>query len=71
MIYGHSHENTIDNYKGKFLINPGSFTGTYSSLGSEVNACFSLLSFQGDEITVYTYEIADELIVTKTLISKN
>lgn len=71
LIYGHSHENTIDKYNDKYLINPGSFTGAYSTLASEVNPCFSLLTFQGDEITVYAYELSDELIVTKTIINKS
>jgi vacuolar protein sorting-associated protein 29 len=71
LIYGHTHENTIDKYKSMYLINPGSFTGAYSSFTSEVNPTFTLLAFQGDEIIAFSYDLADELVVSRTILSKS
>ena len=36
LIHGHTHEFGVQQYDGKYFINPGSATGAYSALNSNV-----------------------------------
>ncbi len=37
LVTGHTHQNSVLEYEGKFFVNPGSITGAYSPLKRYVN----------------------------------
>ena len=66
LIHGHTHEFGVQQYDGKYFINPGSATGAYSALNSNVVPSFILMAVQGDEIVIFNYMIAnDELKIDR------
>ena len=44
LIHGHTHEFGVQQYDGKYFINPGSATGAYSALNSNVAPSFILMA---------------------------
>jgi vacuolar protein sorting-associated protein 29 len=56
-VTGHTHKMGVDTHEGCLLINPGSATGAYSGLLSEVLPSFCLLDVQDSKLTVYVYEL--------------
>ena len=44
LIHGHTHEPSIQQYDGKYFINPGSATGSYSAMNSNVIPSFILMA---------------------------
>ena len=66
LIHGHTHEFGVQQYDGKYFVNPGSATGSYSALSSSVAPSFILMAVQGDEIVIFNYMIAnDELKIDR------
>lgn len=71
LITGHSHKNEVNEYEGKWFINPGSITGAYSSLTIDVVPSFILLAIQGNKVVTYVYELhGDRVDVSKSEFSK-
>lgn len=72
LISGHTHQNSTTEYEGKWFINPGSITGAYSPLNSDVNASFICMIIQGDKAVNYVYELNgdDEFDIQQTQFSK-
>jgi vacuolar protein sorting-associated protein 29 len=71
LITGHTHRNEVNEYEGKWFINPGSITGAYSSLTSDVVPSFILLAIQGTKVVTYVYELhGDQVDVSKSEFSK-
>eukprot|EP00638_Chattonella_subsalsa_P016634 CAMPEP_0117832124 /NCGR_PEP_ID=MMETSP0949-20121206/9522_1 /TAXON_ID=44440 /ORGANISM="Chattonella subsalsa, Strain CCMP2191" /LENGTH=194 /DNA_ID=CAMNT_0005673501 /DNA_START=14 /DNA_END=598 /DNA_ORIENTATION=- len=71
LITGHTHQNSVEESEGKFYINPGSITGAYSCLSSEITPSFILLAIQGAKVVVYVYTLEnDEVKVDKKEFSK-
>lgn len=60
LVSGHTHKNQISTYDGKYFINPGSATGSYSALNSSSTASFILMAVQGDNVTAFIYETRGE-----------
>ena len=60
LIHGHTHEFGVQQYDGKYFINPGSATGAYSALNSQVVPSFILMAIQGDEIVIFNYMLVDD-----------
>jgi vacuolar protein sorting-associated protein 29 len=56
LVTGHTHKNEVNEYEGKWFINPGSVTGAYSALDSDVVPSFILLAIQGNKVVTYVYE---------------
>lgn len=56
LITGHTHRNTTRVYEGAWFLNPGSITGAYSSLQTEVVPSFILMSITDNQVTNYVYE---------------
>ena len=56
-VTGHTHKMSVDTHEGTLLINPGSATGAYSGLLSEVTPSFCLLDVQESKLTVYVYQL--------------
>ena len=72
LISGHTHQNEIHQIEDKWFINPGSITGAYSTLATEVVPSFILLAVQGPKVVVYQYELQDgEVSVSKREILKD
>mmetsp|Transcript_31857 Transcript_31857/g.58405 ORF Transcript_31857/g.58405 Transcript_31857/m.58405 type:complete len:190 (-) Transcript_31857:51-620(-) len=57
LISGHTHRHSVEEFGGKFLINPGSVTGASNSAGEQnLQPSFMLMQVQGSAVTLYTYE---------------
>ena len=71
LISGHTHQNEVNEYEGKWYINPGSITGAYSTISTEVTPSFILLAIQGSKVVTYVYELnGDQVDVSKSEFSK-
>jgi vacuolar protein sorting-associated protein 29 len=57
LITGHTHKNEVTEYEGKWFINPGSITGAYSSMTSDVTPSFILMIVKDDKVSTYVYEL--------------
>jgi len=57
LISGHTHQFSVTTVDAKCLINPGSATGAYSSIASEIQPSFVLLAIQGNTAIIYVYKI--------------
>lgn len=74
LLSGHTHNNSVNVYDGKYYINPGSLSGAYSYNNPDPIPSFILMVIQGDFTVVYLYELTDELKrfeVTKMEFTKN
>jgi len=66
MITGQTHKFEAYEFGDKFFINPGSATGAYSGLTSDVNPSFVLMDIQGSNVVTFVYQlINDEIRITK------
>ena len=71
LVTGHTHKNEVNEYEGKWFINPGSVTGAYSALDSDVVPSFILLAIQGNKVVTYVYELKnDKVEVSKSEFEK-
>ena len=46
LISGHTHELAIEQYDGRYLVNPGSTTGAFSGINSAPRPSFLLMNVQ-------------------------
>jgi vacuolar protein sorting-associated protein 29 len=66
LITGHTHKFQAFEHEEKFYINPGSITGAYSPLESNVTPSFVLLDIQQSTVIAYVYQlIGDEVKVER------
>jgi len=71
LISGHTHKNEVNEYEGKWFINPGSITGAYSALDADVIPSFILLAVQGNRVVTFVYELhGDKVEVSKSEFQK-
>jgi vacuolar protein sorting-associated protein 29 len=71
LVSGHTHAASTESVDGRHFINPGSATGAYSPISSEVRPSFVILALQGKDATCFLYELVDGNVnVTKGNISK-
>jgi vacuolar protein sorting-associated protein 29 len=71
LITGHTHVNEVQEYEDRWLINPGSITGAYSCMTTEVVPSFMLLAIQGPKVVTYVYELkGDSCEVSRSEFSK-
>lgn len=71
LITGHTHKFEAYKYEDKFFINPGSATGAYSGMTSDVIPTFVLMDIQGTSVTTYVYQLVnDEVKVEKIKFDK-
>lgn len=74
LIHGYTSVNSFQNYEGKYYINPGSLTGSYSPLVVDANPSFVFLVINGDVGIVYLYELnsgSKKFDISKFEITKN
>eukprot|EP00614_Pseudopedinella_elastica_P023355 CAMPEP_0172632196 /NCGR_PEP_ID=MMETSP1068-20121228/183174_1 /TAXON_ID=35684 /ORGANISM="Pseudopedinella elastica, Strain CCMP716" /LENGTH=152 /DNA_ID=CAMNT_0013443525 /DNA_START=300 /DNA_END=758 /DNA_ORIENTATION=- len=62
LISGHTHKSEVKEYEGKWFINPGSVTGAYSGLESEILPSFILLAIQGNKVVTYVYKLVNNKV---------
>mmetsp|Transcript_21311 Transcript_21311/g.67420 ORF Transcript_21311/g.67420 Transcript_21311/m.67420 type:complete len:184 (-) Transcript_21311:129-680(-) len=66
LVTGHTHQFKAYKYEDRFLINPGSATGAYSSMSPDSKPSFVLMDIDGGRVVVYVYELrGEELKVEK------
>ncbi len=74
LLAGHTHNNSVSIYDGKYFINPGSISGAYSPMNPSAVPSFVLMVIQGDYAIVYLYELVDsnkKFVVAKMEFTKN
>eukprot|EP00270_Netrium_digitus_P006067 TRINITY_DN1826_c0_g1_i1.p1 TRINITY_DN1826_c0_g1~~TRINITY_DN1826_c0_g1_i1.p1 ORF type:complete len:206 (-),score=52.23 TRINITY_DN1826_c0_g1_i1:150-767(-) len=60
LITGHTHEFKAYKHNGRLLINPGSATGAYNSVGGgSHNPSFVLMDMDKQRVVVYVYELVN------------
>lgn len=71
LISGHTHRNQVNEFGGRWFINPGSITGAYSPVEADAVPSFILLAVQGAKCVTYVYELhGDQVEVSKSEFSK-
>lgn len=55
LLYGHTHSQKHFEVDGRLFVNPGSITGAFSTVESDVTPSFVLMDVQGTSITSYIY----------------
>ena len=72
LIHGHTHEFMVQQYDGKYFINPGSATGSYSPLNSNVCPSFILMAIKEEEVVIFNYLIVSgELKIDRVELNLN
>jgi len=59
LISGHTHKFEAYEQEGKFYVNPGSATGAYSALETDVTPSFILMDIQSTTVVTYVYQLID------------
>lgn len=66
LISGHTHKFEAFENENKFYINPGSATGGYSALESNIIPSFVLMDIQASTVVTYVYQlIGDDVKVER------
>ncbi|XP_046543280.1 vacuolar protein sorting-associated protein 29 [Haliotis rubra] len=60
LISGHTHKFEAFEHEGKFFINPGSATGAYGPLDSEIIPSFVILDIQQSNVVAYVYKLIND-----------
>ena len=59
LISGHTHKFEAYEQEGKFYVNPGSATGAFSALDSDITPSFILMDIQSATVVTYVYQLVD------------
>ncbi|KAL6785312.1 VPS29 [Auxenochlorella protothecoides x Auxenochlorella symbiontica] len=71
LVLGHTHAFQAYKHEGRFVINPGSGTGAFSTITPDPIPSFVLMDIDGPRVTVYVYELhGEEVKVDKIEFSK-
>uniref|UniRef100_A0A9J2PCB6 Vacuolar protein sorting-associated protein 29 n=1 Tax=Ascaris lumbricoides TaxID=6252 RepID=A0A9J2PCB6_ASCLU len=62
MVSGHTHVCRTFEHEGRFFVNPGSATGAFTPLQSEVIPSFALLDVQASTLVTYLYRLVDDQV---------
>jgi len=60
LITGHTNKFEAYEHENKFYVNPGSATGAYSALDSEIIPSFILMDIQSATVVTYVYQLIDD-----------
>ena len=60
LITGHTHKFEAYEHENRFYVNPGSITGAYSALDSELTPSFILMDIQSATVVTYVYQLVDD-----------
>ena len=61
LISGHTHAPGVSAYENKCFINPGSLTGAYNGMNSEVIPSFILMDIDGSKAMTWTYTLTGNM----------
>lgn len=67
LVSGHTHQLSIQQYDGRYFMNPGTLTGAFSGISSAPKPSFILLQVQGEDMTAYSYELVNEEVQINSL----
>jgi len=59
LITGHTNKFEAYEQEGKFYVNPGSATGAYSALDSDITPSFILMDIQSATVVTYVYQLVN------------
>ena len=72
LISGHTHKFEAYEQEGKFYVNPGSATGAFSALDSDITPSFILMDIQSATVVTYVYQlVAGEVKVDRIEFKKS
>ena len=60
LISGHTNKFEAYEHENKFYVNPGSATGAYSALDSDITPSFILMDIQSSTVVTYVYQLIDD-----------
>uniref|UniRef100_A0A8B9GLN6 Vacuolar protein sorting-associated protein 29 n=1 Tax=Amazona collaria TaxID=241587 RepID=A0A8B9GLN6_9PSIT len=60
LISGHTHKFEAFEHENKFYINPGSATGAYNALETNVIPSFVLMDIQASTVVAYVYQLIED-----------
>ncbi|XP_065594788.1 vacuolar protein sorting-associated protein 29-like [Cyrtonyx montezumae] len=60
LISGHTHKFEAFEHENKFYINPGSATGAYTALETNVIPSFVLMDIQASTVVTYVYQLIED-----------
>ena len=60
LITGHTHKFEAYEHENRFYVNPGSITGAYSALDSDLTPSFILMDIQSATVVTYVYQLVDD-----------
>ncbi|NWS75739.1 VPS29 protein, partial [Crotophaga sulcirostris] len=60
LISGHTHRFEAFEHETKFCINPGSATGAYSALETNIIPSFVLMDIQASTVVAYVYQLIED-----------
>lgn len=60
LITGHTHKFEAYEHENRFYVNPGSITGAYSALESDLTPSFILMDIHGATVITYVYQLIDD-----------
>ena len=60
LITGHTHKFEAYEHENRFYVNPGSITGAYSALDSDLTPSFILMDIQSATVVTYVYQLIDD-----------
>ena len=71
LITGHTHKFEAYEHENRFYVNPGSITGAYSALDSELTPSFILMDIQSATVVTYVYQLVDDEVCRKIALLSN
>ena len=60
LITGHTNKFEAYEHENKFYVNPGSATGAYSALETEIIPSFILMDIQSSTVVTYVFQLNDD-----------
>lgn len=71
LISGHTHKFELQTVEKACLLNPGSGSGAYSAISSEIIPSFALLCVSGSDMSIYVYQLKNGKVeVSKSTFKK-
>ena len=60
LVTGHSHKFEAYEHDGHFYVNPGSATGAFNPLDTNIIPSFVLMDIQAGTVVTYVYQLLDD-----------
>ncbi len=66
LVTGHTHQQSVRDHEGKYMINPGSATGAYSPFTPNVVPTFVLMAIKRNKVVTFSYSLENGETVRTT-----